>query len=363
MGLNYYAPYVSGLTNAARLVAERLVEIGWRVAVVTTRHHSALPRREAIRGVDVYRTGVVGSIGKGPVSPFFITTAARLAVESAVVNLHLPMLEAGPIAAIVARRVPVVCTYQCDVALPPTPINRLATQAVDGSARMAARHSTAFCFSSLDYAEQSRVWSAAAAVAQAISPPCRERPRGTPSFRETSGLHVGFLGRIVEEKGVEHLVEAFRLIPDPEARLLVAGDFERVAGGSVVDRVREEVRGDPRIRLLGFLEEERLADFYASLDVFCLPSVNSLEAFGIVQIEAMLAGVPVVASDLPGVRVAVQRTGAGCIVPPAQPNALASAIVETAGTSVDLATVRRRYSLDATVAAYADLFEQVRFRE
>lgn len=56
-----------------------------------------------------------------------------------------------------------------------------------------------------------------------------------------------------------------------------------------------------------------MAEFYSSLDVFCLPSINPLEAFGMVQIEAMLCGVPVVASDLYGVRTIVGNTGMGLV--------------------------------------------------
>ena len=78
--------------------------------------------------------------------------------------------------------------------------------------------------------------------------------------------------------------------------------------------MRAQIGDDSRVRLLGFLPDDALADFYASLDIFALPSVNSFEAFGIVQVEAMLTGVPALASDLPGVRTPLQRTGFGVVV-------------------------------------------------
>lgn len=360
--LNYYAPYVSGLTDTARLVAEGLAARGRRIAVVAGRHDTSLPPQETLNGVDVHRTTVVARIGKGLVSPAFVTTVAKLARQAEVVNLHLPMLEAGPLAAWVGRHAPVVSTYHCDVTLPASPVNKAMTRAVDASTRLALRRSVSVCWTSLDYARQSRVWDASPPSPRVIPPPCIDRSGGTPSFRETTGMHVGFLGRIVEEKGTEHLVEAFRRIPDKDARLLIGGDFERVAGGSVIDRVRAAVADDPRVRLLGFVPEERLADFYASLDVFCLPSVNSLEAFGIVQVEALLAGVPVVASDLPGVRVPVQTTSAGVLVPAADPEALAAAVANAVGLEVDVAGVRRLYGVDATVTAYDDMFREARER-
>ncbi len=56
-----------------------------------------------------------------------------------------------------------------------------------------------------------------------------------------------------------------------------------------------------------------MSDFYASLDAFVFPSINRLEAFGIVQMEALSAGVPIVASNLPGVRTIVLETGCGIL--------------------------------------------------
>jgi glycosyltransferase involved in cell wall biosynthesis len=170
------------------------------------------------------------------------------------------------------------------------------------------------------------------------------------------------LGRIVEEKGVEFLVAGFRQLADPEARLLLAGDHLNVAGGSVIDRVRAAAKGDPRIRILGFVPEERLADFYASLDVFAFPSVNSLEAFGIAQVEAMLAGVPVIASDLPGVRIPVRETGFGVLVPPADADAIHRAIAEVARDHFApgaAARVSSMYSTQSTIDGYAALFAEM----
>lgn len=362
VALNYYVPYVSGLTEAARMVAEGLAAQGWRVLVVATRHDAALPSREVVNGVHVRRVPVLAQIGKGPISPAFPVEVVRAARHAKVVNLHLPMLEAGLIAA-ACRTAPVVTTYQCDVSLPASPLNRLQVSLVDASSRLAMRRSTAIGVSSDDYAVHSRLWSAMDGRTHAISPPCMDRSGGSPSMREGPGFHVGFLGRIVKEKGLEYLVEGFRALDDPQARLLIGGDYERVAGGSVVQEVRAAMGDDPRIRLLGFLPDEDLADFYASLDVFALPSVNSLEAFGIVQVEAMMAGVPALSSDLPGVRMPVRLTGFGEVVRPRDAVGVTAALIRMRdhplGRREGAAAAQAVYGVDAAVAAYADLFESM----
>lgn len=362
--LDYYAPYVSGLTETARVVAEGMAARGWRVAAVACRHDEGLPRREEIRGVDVHRTGVVARISKGVLSPGLPLRAASVARRSRVVHAHLPMLEA-PVVGVLARSVPSVVTYHCDVVLPAGPLARAAVAAVDFASGRALRQADAVVVTSDEYARSSRLAPRMPAELDVIAPPCLDRSGGAPRFRETRGLHVGFLGRIVEEKGVEYLVEAFRRIDDPDARLLVAGEGERVAGGGVVDRVRSRAAGDDRIRFLGFLPDEAIADLYASIDVFALPSVNALEAFGIVQAEAMLAGVPVVASDMVGVRIPVTTTGFGAVVAPRAVDGL-SEMLRTIGTRPKDSwaeardAARAAFSVDAVLDSYQRVYERVR---
>ena len=298
VALNYYTPYVSGVTEAARVTAEGLVERGFRVLVVAGHHDPASPSRERINGVDVIRTRVVARIGKGIVSPSFVPTVIRWARRAKLLHLHLPMLEAGAIA-LGVRGVPIVATYQCDVTLPSGAFNAFQTWCLDRSHAVAMRRASVVAVTSEDYARSSRLARVMSGKTESLPAPAVDRSGGLPKFRDGEGLHVGFLGRIVEEKGLEYLVEGFRKL-GPDARLLIGGDFAKIAGGSVVEKVRGAIGDDPRVTMLGFVADEELPDFYASLDVFALPSVNALEAFGLVQVEAMMVGVPVMASDLPG---------------------------------------------------------------
>lgn len=355
--LDYYAPYVSGLTNVARDVAVGLAARGHPVRVVTTRHDPELPPTEVLDGVVVERAPVLARLGKGVVSPAFVRRAIAASRRAALTHLHLPMPEAGLVAARCGS--PLAVTYHCDVSLPPGPVNAVQRAGVDAASRAAVRRAGRVVVTSEDYARHSRLRADLGGRTTVVPPPCHPRPAGQPRFRDGDGLHVGFLGRIVAEKGLQHLVRGFQLLGDADARLLVAGDFARVAGGSVVDEIRALVDGDPRVRLLGFLPEEDLADFHASLDVFALPSVNSFEAFGIVQVEAMMAGVPALASDLPGVRVPVRETGFGVVVPPRDDAAVAAGLARLRDAPPDraagAAATRERYDLSAVLDAYERL--------
>ena len=106
-----------------------------------------------------------------------------------------------------------------------------------------------------------------------------------------------------------------------------------------------------------------MAAYYPNLDVLVLPSLNSTEAFGLVQIEAMLNGVPSVASNLPGVRQSVKIHGMGQIAPIGDSRGLAEAVLEVLDHrekyQTDAAAIARRYDPGTIAAEYEKLFDEM----
>jgi glycosyltransferase involved in cell wall biosynthesis len=109
-----------------------------------------------------------------------------------------------------------------------------------------------------------------------------------------------------------------------------------------------------------------MAAFYPNLDVLTVPSLNSTEAFGLVQIEAMMSGVPCVASALPGVRQPVLMHGMGRVARIGDPAALAEAILEVLNEPEkfrgDVEAIKRSYDPDSIAAEYEKLFERLKRR-
>lgn len=120
---------------------------------------------------------------------------------------------------------------------------------------------------------------------------------------------------------------------------------------------------EERIRFTGRLTDAELDAFYRFVDVLALPSIDPLEAYGMVQVEAMMRGTPVVATDLPGVRMVVQRTGMGRIVPRRDPHALAIALgqvlYENDFTRQSPKEIFRLLDLGDTAGMYERLFTDV----
>jgi glycosyltransferase involved in cell wall biosynthesis len=338
------------------MVAEKLSAEGFRVLVVCSRHQKDLAKREVINGVNVERVAVQKKIRNGLVSIQFPFTLARRAKQAKMLNMHLPMLESGFVTCLTPS-IPLVVTYQCDYVGPPNAIGRIIERVLDASNRYAIRNARQIIVSSVDYASQSRLQQSLV-NAVAIAPPFAIRQAGSPAFRLSDGFHYGFVGRITEEKGITFLIEAFRRCASPEDRLLIAGQGSKEIGESTLAEVQELARLDSRIQLLGFVAEDQMSNFYASLDAFVFPSVNRLEAFGMVQMEAITAGVPVIASNLPGVRTIVQQTKFGIIAEPGDVDDLARAMNEIKNfDKPDATVVSPQKSLDDYVALFRSITE------
>jgi phosphatidylinositol alpha-mannosyltransferase len=166
--------------------------------------------------------------------------------------------------------------------------------------------------------------------------------------RGVDGPTIGFLGRFDEpRKGLPVLLEAMRTVVrrHPGARLLIAGRGD-------ADEVRGLIGDDLRahVALLGELAEKEKAAFLRSLDVYCAPNLLG-ESFGVVLIEALAAGAPIVASDLDAFARVLEDGAAGVLVRRGDPNALARALCEL------LADPERRAELAANGARVAAAYD------
>ena len=378
VALTYYAPYTSGLTIYAQRLAEALARGGHEVSVLASRHLPELPQEETLNGVHVIRAPVAFRLSKGMVMPSFGRLAGKLMRETDIVQLHLPQFDGARVAGRARRESkPVVVTYHCDLVMPKGTFNRIANAAVLEMDRVAARYADAIVSQTKDYAEHSPLLRQTMNKVHFILPPV-QLPEVSSSdvmaFRKEQGLEsfhpvIGMAARLASEKGVEVLLSAlpFILARYPQALVLYVGPYEHIRGEEAYFRRLEPAIRDFEAgghwRFLGVLTNEELVAFYRNLDVLVLPSLNSTEAFGMVQIEAMINGVPVAVSDLPGVRQAVAMHGMGRTFPVGNPEGLAQAVLGIVSTPEryrgEPESIQEIYDPDTVAGEYEKLFDEV----
>ncbi|MBI4276571.1 glycosyltransferase, partial [Candidatus Uhrbacteria bacterium] len=127
-------------------------------------------------------------------------------------------------------------------------------------------------------------------------------------------LFVGGLDRAHAFKGMDVLLRAFKLVCDfSEARLVIVGDGDL---RPTYEALATELGIVKKVKFAGAVSESELVCQYADAACIVLPSINASEAFGMVLLEAMAAGKPVIASNLPGVRSVVVDSVTGVLVKP-----------------------------------------------
>jgi glycosyltransferase involved in cell wall biosynthesis len=374
--LTYYRPHYSGLTIYAERLARALVGRGHQVTVLTSRYDRSLPSRETRDGTQIIRLNVLMNISKGVLMPGLFYSAWVNIQEADVVHLHLPQLDAAYIAWISRLlKKPVVLTYHCDLLLPSGFIHSISNQASHLANKISMRYANQVVVNTLDYAEQSLFLRQYLQKIRAIPTPVELVPptqADENSLRLKAGVApgqrtIGMVARLAAEKGVEYLVGAMPEILKihPTARVLYVGQYQNVWGEEIYIkklRPRIDALGD-RWTFLGVLPPGELVAFYQQCDVTVLPSTNSTESFGIVQVESMSCGTPVVASDLPGVRQPVKLTGMGRVVPAADAHALAEGISEVLSHPEpykgDVDAVINTYSPQHTAQEYEAVFQEV----
>jgi glycosyltransferase involved in cell wall biosynthesis len=149
----------------------------------------------------------------------------------------------------------------------------------------------------------------------------RYRLRAEAIRREHVKPIVLFVGRLVAYKGVGVLLDAMR---DVDAVALLVGTGPEQAA---LERQARELGVAGRVRFLGEVPDDELQSLYRACDMFVLPSVTRQEAFGVVQIEAMSCGKPVISTELGTGTTWVNQDGeTGLVVPPRDPAALRAAM-------------------------------------
>lgn len=325
----WFSPHLGGVESHVRSLSRELAARGHEVTVVTSRHDPSLSDEERVEGFRVLRVKPRMILMRTPITPRM--RPALRALSADLVHAHSPPPLAAHYAGNAAseRRVPYVVTYHCDVELPSALGAFVASIYRRSLGASTLRDAARVVVTTRTYAATSRaVWRYNPVVIPNAVDGRRFNPEVDGSgIRErlkiSASASVALLvGRIVPHKGVEHFIEAARFVPD--ARFVIAGEGTRL---EAMRRLAATMGVSDRVTFLGRVPDAELPQVYAACDVFVLPSVSRLEAFGIVALEAMATGKPVIVADIPGVREIIEAGRDGLLSDPVNPRDLANKIL------------------------------------
>jgi glycosyltransferase involved in cell wall biosynthesis len=372
MHTTYYHPHVSGLTLYFKRLAEHYQKNGHTVTLIAVKHDKTLPAGETVNGVTVVRVPYLFKVNKGLFVPHMWFYAWRFVRHADIVHVNLPSLEAFSIA-LTAKLLgkKVVSTYVCDLHLSPFRGSGPLTALIDLNHILTLKLSDKIASFTLDFALHSRVLKKFTRAVVAIYPSI-EIPERTQALEALTDLKakgfsplIGMATRFASDKGIEYCLEALPAIRArfPGLKLLIAGDMHAVGEERYLKSLTpllEKYRSV--VCCLGELNQNQLIHFYQLIDLLVVASTNSTEAFGMVQIEAMAHGTPVVATNLAGVTAPVRITGMGEIARSADSDDLSRKIITVLTNrnsyQGDTDALRKLFSIDNAAQHYLDLYNR-----
>ncbi|MCL2342552.1 MAG: glycosyltransferase [Firmicutes bacterium] len=333
-----YYPVTGGVERVVQQIAEGLNACtDMKVLVCQKKGKRAI---EAVNGVEVHRAGSLGILFSTPVSFDFFRQFQRLKKDRDILHIHMPFPLADAAVALFGFQGKIILWWHSDVVrqklllmfyrpllhklLKRADLIIVATQGhIDGSDYLAA------------YREKCAV------IPFGVDPMVLARydPIGAAPCPPAAPVRFLFVGRLIYYKGCNVLLEAFSHVKGAELELIGDGSLEKSLKEQAARLGLED-----KVIWRGHVSDEELAKAFTGCDVFVLPSVEKSEAFGLVQIEAMACGKPVINTALPSGVPYVSLDGVtGFTVPPGDAAALSAAMQKL----VDSPCLRKQFGMAA----------------
>ena len=320
-----YDPHIGGIETVMQQTAESMRKYA-KIKVLCCRDRRGLTVRDKVHGVPVTYAGSFGTIASCPLSLSYFGEFRRKVMLADAVELHLPFPLADLALLLSGYKGRVVVAWHSDVVRQKlllklyTPLMKWLLKRADAILVATQAH--------IDNSPYLRPYREKCVIVPYGIDPAEydDRPHLSPlngMLHDKSAKKVLFTGRLVYYKGADVLLEAFAKV-QTNAELFLAGT-------GVLEpelKQRAEALGiASRVHFLGRRMTPELRDMFADCDIFVLPSVANSEAFGIVQLEAMYYGKPVINTALPtGVPLVSIGGETGLTVPPSDAQALADAM-------------------------------------
>lgn len=338
---SYFYPYTSGITTYPFKILTHLAK-KHKITVLTFNHKKNKEEKETLNGFKVIRMPYLFKIYKGFISPQSLTYFINELSRHDLVLINLPNIE-GLFLTVLSRLKgkKVISIFHCFLGISPKLYLKIINFLTNLIVTLQLILSNQIIGYTDDYINSLPIAWLIRKKTKTILPPILKLPVSVKKLKEFQALKkkriwIGYAGRISNEKGLEYLIAALtpagwlnRLPAGVGVELVFAGPYGADVAGenSYFLKIKNLLdKNKIKYHFLGNLTNGNLGSFYKAIDVLVLPSTNRTEAFGMVQAEAMLLGAPVIASNLPGVRVPIDLTRMGIIIEPKNIKQLTSAL-------------------------------------
>jgi glycosyltransferase involved in cell wall biosynthesis len=371
--ISTFPPYQGGMGNSVACFAKELLPFGHEVTVLTPNFKRAQDETDDWQGIKVVRLKPLLALGNAAILPGILLCLK----EFDVVHLHYPFYGTAELV-ILAKlfnplRLKLAVHYHMD------------TKARGGKGLIFSlynafwlplilRLADAITCASLDYVKHSFIGGYYLKHRDKFTQVSfgvdleQFQPDHNYNGAAKNILFVGGLDRAHYFKGVDNLIKAFALVAQklPQARLTILGNGELAQAYQHLARLQQ--LGN-KITFVENVSDEALVSYYQQASLLVLPSINQNEAFGLVLLEAMACGKPVVASNLPGVRSVFKNGKQGLIVKPGDINDVAEKIIrilQDEKTQARMgeaarALVEKKYSWAAAGEKLNEIYYRIRY--
>ncbi|MFZ6849898.1 glycosyltransferase [Undibacterium sp. RuRC25W] len=295
----YYFPDSGGIESVTASLAKGAVEAGHDVTVVCFSKKEMLKRNEILDGVHVVRNGCFIDASSQPVGFKYILNCINISQRADIVHLHTPNMLAALCGVFLPKKVKLLVHWHSDVVGKGllgwllAPLERILLKRAD-------------CI-----VVTSPVYANSSIVLRPFSSKIKVIPIGVPdALRMDANVDVGndlinklngkrvvlSVGRLVPYKGFDILIEAAKIFPE-DVMVVIVG------GGAQERELKKKIYSanlENSVLLAGRVEDQTLSRLFQVADLFCLPSIERSEAFGVVLLEAMSYGLPIVATNIVG---------------------------------------------------------------
>ncbi len=320
-----YFPHIGGIESLVRQYSEELGQYGAVVRTLVCRDGRGKTVTEKINGATVVRAGSFGTYFSCPLSASFIAKFRQMAKQADIVHINVPFPLADAALLLSGYRGKVAVSWHSDIVkqkklmLLYKPLLKYLLRRADVIFAATEGHINGSDFLP-EYREKCRILPYGITIEDYLN--IDRRPVLTETLTDKNSVKIFFTGRLVYYKGVDVLLKAFAKVRNCELFIAGTGELENKLKAFAKSHGLEK-----KVHFLGFLPDNTLKQAYADCDIFVLPSVAKSEAFGIVQLEAMVYGKPVINTRLPsGVPHVSIHGETGITVPPSDTNMLAKAI-------------------------------------